>query len=133
MTPMLQILAWTLVLALVQIFLPATVKTIQYGAKWNAGPRDSEVAPPSVIAGRLDRAQRNLFETLPLFVAAVLIAHVANVNPSLSLLGSQLYLGARVLYIPLYAFGVPGVRSLVWMVGLVGLGTILYAILTTAI
>ena len=42
MTPMLQILAWTLVLALVQIFLPATVKTIQYGAKWNAGPRDAK-------------------------------------------------------------------------------------------
>ena len=133
MMPMLQILAWTLVLALAQIFLPATAKTIQFGARWNAGPRDSEIAPPSVIAGRLDRAQRNLFETLPLFIAAVLIAHVAGVDPALSLLGSQLYLGSRVLYIPLYAFGVPGIRSLVWLVGLSGLGAILYAILTTPI
>ena len=133
MTPMLQILAWTLVLAIVQIFLTAAAKTIQYGAKWNAGPRDAEIAPPTVIAGRLDRAQRNLFETLPLFIAVVLIAHVANVNASLTLLGSQLYLGSRVLYIPLYAFGVPGIRSLIWMVGLVGLLTILYAILTKAI
>jgi uncharacterized MAPEG superfamily protein len=130
MTPLLQILSWTLVLALVQVFLPVIIKTQQYGPKWNAGPRDQDVPPPSILAGRLDRAQRNLYETLPIFIAAVLIAQIGAADAALSLLGAQLYLGSRVLYVPIYALGIPYVRTLVWMVGLAGLVALLYAILT---
>lgn len=130
MTPLLQILSWTLVLALVQVFLPVIIKTQQYGPKWNAGPRDQDVPPPSILAGRLDRAQRNLYETLPIFIAAVLIAQIGAADAALSLLGAQLYLGSRVLYVPIYALGIPYVRTLVWMVGLAGLVVLLYAILT---
>ena len=35
--------------------------------------------------------------------------------------GAALYFWARVAYIPLYAFGVPYIRSLVWLVSLAGL------------
>jgi uncharacterized MAPEG superfamily protein len=34
-----------------------------------------------------------------------------------------------VAYVPLYAFGVTGLRSLVWIVSVVGLGMIVWAIL----
>jgi uncharacterized MAPEG superfamily protein len=130
MTPILQILGWTLVLALVQIMAPALARTLQYGGKWNAGPRDEQMPAPNRYAGRLARAQANLFETLPLFIAAVLIAHVAGLGGGLALLGAQIYLAARVLYVPMYAFGVPYLRGLVWLVGLGGLVTILYVILS---
>jgi len=127
---MLQILGWTLVLAIVQIFLPAIARTSQYGLKWNASPRDEEVPEPNKIAGRLGRAQANLFETLPLFIGAVLIAHVAKVDPALPTLGAQLYLGGRIAHLPLYVLGVPYARGLAFMVCLVGLGMILYTILS---
>ncbi len=129
MTPELTLLAWTIVLALVYIFAFDIVRTGQYGLKWNTSARDGAMPPLSPIADRLGRAQANLFETLPLFAAAVLIAHVAGVHSAKTVLGAQLYFWARVVYLPLYAFGVPQVRSLVWLVSLAGLLLIVFAIL----
>ena len=128
MTTELTMLAWTLVLALVHVFAPIIGKTRQYGSKWNAGPRDQEMPPPDPVTGRLDRAQRNLYETLPLFIAAVLIAHVAERNNAMTALGAHLYFWARVVYLPLYALGIPYVRSLAFLVSMVGLVMILLAI-----
>ncbi|MDO8034609.1 MAPEG family protein [Janthinobacterium sp. SUN128] len=82
-----------------------------------------------MATGRLRRAQANLFETLPLFAAAVLIAHVTAQESALTLYGAALYLAARVLYLPLYAFGVPVVRTLVWCVSIAGLLMLFWAIL----
>ena len=121
MTTELTYLALTLVLALVQVFLPAGARTLEFGSKWNAGPRDSTPASTRPVTGRLERAQANLYETLPLFIGAVLIAHVIGAAGALTVWGTALYFWARVVYVPLYAFGVPYVRSLVWLVSLVGL------------
>jgi uncharacterized MAPEG superfamily protein len=132
MTTELTILGWTLVLAFVQILLFDFARTGQYGAKWNMGARDGEMPPLSAVAERLKRAQDNLFETLPLFIAAVLIAHVADRNSALTALGAQIYLAGRVVYVPLYAFGVPVLRSLVWIASTVGLALIVWSILAPA-
>ena len=129
MTFELTMLTWTLVLAFVQILLFDIARTRQYGMKWNTGPRDEEMPPLSARALRLKRAQDNLYETLPLFIGAVLIAHVAGQNGTLTHWGTAIYLAGRVVYVPLYAFGVRNVRSLVWMVSLVGLGMVVAAIL----
>ncbi len=130
MTTELTLLGWTLVLALVHILIAAMMRTQETGLSYNMGARDAPAPPMRPITGRLQRAQANLFETLPLFAAAVLIAHAAGREGALTLLGCQLYLGARVVYLPLYAAGVPLVRSLVWGVSLAGLALILWAILT---
>lgn len=119
-------LAWTVVLALVQIFLAAAATTRQYGLRWNAGPRDRQQPPLNPVAGRLVRAQQNLFETLPLFAAVVLIVVAADRTGRLTEFGAWLYLGARVAYVPLYGFGVPYLRSLAWLAGLTGLALILW-------
>ena len=132
MTTELTLLGWTLVLALVHIFAFATVRTKEYGSRWNAGARDETKPPLSPLAGRLERAQANLFETLPLFAAAVLIAHVAGRENGATALGAKLYFWGRVVYLPLYAMGVPYFRSLVWIGSLIGLGMILVAILRPA-
>ena len=70
MTPELTYAALTILLAVVQIFLPAGGRTLQHGLKWNAGSRDAAVPASNVVTGRLERAQANLYETLPLFLGA---------------------------------------------------------------
>lgn len=132
MTMELILLAWTLMLALAQVLLPAFVRNRETGIGYNAGPRDEPGPPVGVITARLRRAQANLFETLPVFAAAVLIAHVAGREGALTLWGAALYLGARIVYVPLYAFGVPYLRSLAWSVALLGLLMILFAVLRPA-
>ncbi len=129
MTTELTYLAWTLVLALVYIGLPSQLRTFETGTAYNASPRDDGGPPVGVMTGRLQRAQKNLFETLPLFVAAVLIVHAAGRESSFTGWAVTLYFWARVVYLPLYAFGVPYVRSLVWLVSLAGLIMLLYAAL----
>lgn len=125
----LTILGWVLVLALVQILLTACMRTAETGLTYNMGPRDEPARPPRPMTARVQRAQANLLETLPLFAAAVLAAHALERTSDMTLLGAQMYLVARVLYVPLYAFGVPLVRSLVWGASLAGLVMIILAIL----
>lgn len=125
-------LAWTLVLAIVNIMAAGQARTKQYGKQWNMSARDGEQPPLNPVPARLLRAQANLFETLPLFAAAVLIAVIADRTGCLTQWGCLLYLVARVIYLPLYAFGVPVVRTLVWLVSLLGLLLVLAAILLPA-
>lgn len=115
------ILAWGCVLALVHILAASHMRTQQFGITWNTGPRDADPAAPSPIVGRLLRAQANYFETFPLVAVAILIDVAAGLTGSLTALGASLWLGARVIYLPLYAAGVPGLRSMVWLVSLAGL------------
>ena len=125
MTTELTYLALTLILALVHILAPALGRTAQFGLAWNAGARDTPTDPVRPLTGRLERAQANLFETLPLFIGAVLIAHVTGAESALTLWGAAFYFWARVVYVPLYALGVPYIRSLVWLVSLAGLVMVL--------
>ena len=129
MTFELYMLAGTLVLAFIQILLFDIARTGQYGLKWNTGARDEEMPPLSPVANRLQRAQNNLFETLPLFIGAVLIAHVAGCDNALTHWGALIYLAGRVVYVPLYAFGVPYVRSLAFIVAMAGVVMILLPLL----
>jgi uncharacterized MAPEG superfamily protein len=129
MTIELKMLLWTLVLAFVQILLFDFARTGQYGLKWNTGPRDESMPPLSPIAGRLKRAQYNLYETLPLLIGAVLVAHLAGRDNAITAMGAQVYFWGRVVYVPLYAFGVRMVRSIVWLISTAGLLAIFYALL----
>ena len=129
MTPEFILLAATLVLALIQIGAAGAARTAELGAKWNAGPRDGESPPPGPLAGRLLRAQANLFETLPLFIGAVIMAHIAGKDgTTLTFLGTHLYFFGRLIYVPLYAFGIPVVRSLCWLVATAGLVMVIAAL-----
>ena len=117
----LTILAWGAVLLFVHIFAAVQAKTRQYGTKWNMGARDEAVPPPAPVVGRLERARDNFLETLPIAIIVLLGVVVAGKTSSTTALGGWLWLGARVVYLPLYGFGVPKVRTLVWMVSIFGL------------
>ena len=128
MTIEIQMLAWATALGLVQLSLDATLGTLQRGLKWNISARDGE--PPALlgVAARIHRAFRNFLETFPFFAAAVL-AVVATGRTSVdTALGVQLYFWARVAYVPLYAAGIPYVRTLVWAVSFWGLIKVLAAL-----
>ncbi|MBS7537448.1 MAPEG family protein [Ancylobacter lacus] len=129
MTFELTLLGFTLVLTLFQIMVPAILRNRETGIAYNAGPRDEPAPPPGKLTGRLERAKTNLLETLPVFMGAVLIAHVAGREGALTMAGTALYLLARLIYVPLYALGVPYLRSCAFLAAMAGIGLILLAVL----
>jgi uncharacterized MAPEG superfamily protein len=133
MTIELSILAWGCILAIVHIFATIRFKTRQYGTKWNMSARDEEMPAPDPMVGRLSRAQANFFETFPIAIAAILILSVAHLESRWTALGAVIWLAARVVYLPLYALGVPVMRTIAFIVSLVGLGMLLRPALTFAI
>ena len=45
-------------------------------------------------------------------------------------MAAWVWLGARVLYLPLYWAGVPRIRTLVWMAGTISLLAVLWALVS---
>lgn len=129
----LSVLAWGCVLALVHIFAAVRFKTRQYGTKWNVGARDEDLPPPQPIVGRLARAQANFFETFPIYAAAALIVSVAHLESRWTAVGAWTWLAARIVYLPLYAAGVPYLRTIAFLASIAGIALVLRPALTTAI
>jgi len=117
----LTMLALSTGLGFVHIVAASHSASLQRGYRWTASARDEPVDPLRGVAGRLDRASRNFFETFPLFAAVVLAAHAAGRHGALTEWGARLYFWGRVFYLPLYAAGIPLVRSLVWNVATAGI------------
>jgi uncharacterized MAPEG superfamily protein len=117
----LQMLFCTLALGVVQLLIAVLAGVTTRGMPWAAGPRDAPGAPLGKIAGRLDRAYWNFLETFPFFAAAVLLMHALDKSTATSVLGAQIYVWARLLYIPAYVIGVPFVRTLIWVASFAGI------------
>ncbi|NES17877.1 MAG: hypothetical protein F6K41_02895 [Symploca sp. SIO3E6] len=92
----------------------------QAGNKYTVGPRDENLARQGV-AGRLHRAQKNFMETYPIFVTCVLIVYLTESAGKLSYWGTLLYLVGRILFLPLYALGIPWIRTFSWQIATFGL------------
>lgn len=120
--PEFKILALGAVLLLVHIFAAGHFKTKQYGLEWNMGPRDGAKAPLNAVAGRMVRAQANFLETLPIAIIALIGVVVAGRTSGTTALGGWIWLVARVIYLPLYGYGVPKVRTIAYFASLIGLG-----------
>ena len=116
-----KMLAWAIVLGLLQVAVAATMATAQRGFAWGAGARDGDPKPLTPMAARLVRASANFLETFPFFAAAVLALAVLGRGSEQTALGAQVYFWGRVLYVPAYAVGVPMVRTLVWAGAMAGL------------
>ncbi len=123
----LQMLAAAVLIGIVHLLWAAAAAQPQRGLKWNAGPRDEPIVLTGV-AGRLDRAFANFRETFPFFASLVIVDYLGGRLGALTSLGALIYVVARAAYIPLYAFGAPYVRSLVWAVSMVGILMLLAAL-----
>lgn len=102
---------------IITILVQASVAQGQVGQLALLKPRD-DMPRLTGVAGRMDRAQMNSVVALALFAPAVLMLAQNGLATTSTLRAAQAFLIARVLYVPLYAFGVIGVRSLAWAVGM---------------
>jgi uncharacterized MAPEG superfamily protein len=68
---------------------------------------------------RANAAQANLFESLPLFFAAVIIATIANAPQNRIDLLAIGFVLARIAFLVCYIANWPTVRTMVWTAGLV--------------
>lgn len=125
MTSDLWALVATLGLAVIQIGLQSILTLRQLGSAWVAGPRD-EAREITGIGGRCVRAHRNLLEIFPQFVAVLFVVHTAGLNGQYAIWGAWLFFISRCLYLPAYAYGPPGLRSMFWQGGQIGIVVILF-------
>jgi uncharacterized MAPEG superfamily protein len=95
----------------------------QVGNRYTVGARDENLQPTGV-AGRLYRAQQNFLETFAIFAVCVVTVHLSDAYGSLSYWGSILYLAGRLLFLPLYAAGVPWLRTFSWNLATLGLALV---------
>src|SRR3954454_21269289 len=121
----LKIAAFGALLLLGHIFAAVHLKTKQEGRDWNVGPRDEAMPPLDPVAGRLARAQANFQETFPIAIVALAGVVVAGRTSAITALGGWIWLGARIVYLPLYAAGIPVVRTMAFMISIAGLALIL--------
>ncbi|WP_010188226.1 MAPEG family protein [Sphingomonas sp. PAMC 26605] len=119
----------TIVLALFNVLWAGNARTKQYGTEWNLSARDTKMPPLEALAARLLRAQANLYETMPLFIGALLGASQLSHLGWKTEMGSVIYFIARLAYLPVYAAGIPKLRTAIWLVSIVGLLFILWAML----
>ncbi|MFL6724819.1 MAG: MAPEG family protein [Sphingomicrobium sp.] len=125
----LTILALGAVLLFVHIFTATRFKTAQWGRKWNVGARDEALTEPNPVTGRTMRAQANFQETFPIAIIALLGVVIVGRTSQWTAIGGWIWLGARLVYLPLYATGVRGYRTVVWTISMVGLGMVLWPLL----
>lgn len=116
MTPELTALALAALLQTVQIALAGAAMNRDVGVGYNAGPRDAAVEM-SPLTGRLRRAVANHFEALALFTIAVVAVTLSGRASGLTAACGWIYLGARALYVPAYAFGWTPWRSVIFGIG----------------
>jgi uncharacterized MAPEG superfamily protein len=120
MKPELVWLLWAVALTFLQMMVAVLGATAQVGLPALAGNREG-LAQCTGWAGRAARAHHNMLESLVLFAALVLIAVVTNRTNSTTLLGAQLFFWARLAYALVYLAGIAWLRTLVWLVSMVGL------------
>lgn len=92
----------------------------QVGNRYTVGARDENLQPTGV-AGRLQRAQQNFLETFAVFAVCVLLCDLTDAYGDLSYWGAILYLAGRLVFLPLYAAGVPWLRTFSWNLATLGL------------
>ena len=118
MTPELTALALAGLLQALQFCAYSVRANMDVGVGYSTSARDRAPSRPlSDHAGRLQRALNNHFEGLILFTLAVVVVTLSDQSTAATQTAAYTYLGARVLYVPAYYFGLRPWRSLIWMVG----------------
>lgn len=127
MTFDLAVLVWSTGLFALYVGVQSTLYRVEHGVRFALTARDDE-PDGNKWNQRANKALRNLIETYPVFV----VLAVANLlqpapDPVVSWAG-LVYILARIVYLPLYIFGVVGVRSLVWTVSAIALIVMFFSI-----
>ena len=130
MTPDLWLLALAGGLSWLMIFLAAAIRERIWspaGLMIAVGNRE-HATTPSPLAGRAERAAKNMSESLPLFIALVAAAHLGGQINDRLILGAHLFFWMRVAYWLVYLIGIPHVRTLIWLASIAGLAIMFTAL-----
>jgi len=122
-----RMLCWAVVLGLVQLGLATLLALKDQGLGYNISSRDQAAPALSVLTARMSRALHNFRETFAFFAVAVLVVTLTGKHNAGSALGARLYFWARLVYVPVYAAGIPVLRTAVWAVSVFGIITVLLA------
>jgi uncharacterized MAPEG superfamily protein len=87
----------------------------QLGMGYVLSARDEKRDLPRMLA-RIDRALNNSVTALILVAIPILILGLTDRYSGKSLLAAQVFLVARLLYFPAYAFGINGIRTALWLI-----------------
>jgi len=120
MTIELKLLVWTVALAFAQMLFAVVGAMLEVGIDELASNR--EYMPK--LTGWAERARKghlNILENLALFAPLVLVAQIAGRTNETTALGAEIFFFARLLYVFVFAAGVPYLRTLVWTVSVIGL------------
>jgi uncharacterized MAPEG superfamily protein len=128
MTLELKMLVWSAALALAQMLVALLAAIAQVGFLPLIGNRENLPALEGV-AGRAQRAHRNMMESLVIFAVLVLVARFAGKSNAATALGAQLFFWARLAYAPVYIIGIPWLRTGLWAISFVGMLQILQQLL----
>ncbi|GGZ39604.1 MAPEG family protein [Asticcacaulis endophyticus] len=122
------ILAYAVILGLIHLVITALAARRQEGnLKYAAGPRDKPFEYTG-MAARLQRSFANFKETFVFFAVIIICLALRGRSSELSQIGATVYLVARTLYIPAYAFGWP-FRFAIWLVSFFAIVACLIALL----
>ncbi|MEN9862325.1 MAG: hypothetical protein RLZZ601_89 [Pseudomonadota bacterium] len=86
------------------------------------------LAKQTGFRARANAAQANLFESLPFFFAAVIIASMANAPQGRIDLLAIGFVAARIAYLVCYVANWPTTRSIVWLAGIACVVSIFFQI-----
>lgn len=100
------------------LFLQVSGAATQLDMGYLLSSRD-EKRTLSGMVGRLERALQNSVVALALFAPAVLILTLKNDTGGIGLVCAQIFLIARILYVPAYVFNLVGIRTVLWLAGFV--------------
>ena len=122
----LSMLMWSGVLLLVLILASAGATDKVMGFAWGIGNRDEAPAIEGWTA-RLSRTSKNHLENTVIFGAIVLPVSLAGISTEMTVLGAQIFLGARLVHAVAYITGITflSIRSLAYFVGLAGIVMVL--------
>jgi uncharacterized MAPEG superfamily protein len=119
---------YSVLLCFVQVVVAASGANTQVGLPALAGNREGLVEMKG-WAGRARRAHLNMVENLVLFAALVLIVAVANKANATTATGAMIFFWARIAYVVIYLIGIPWLRTLAWVVSVVGMAMIVSVLL----
>ncbi|MBL4863579.1 MAG: MAPEG family protein [Rhodobiaceae bacterium] len=112
---------WSGVLLLVLILASAGATDRVMGFAWGVSNRD--VTPTlEGWSARLSRTYKNHLENTVIFAAIVLPVSAAGISTEMTMLGAQVFLGARLVHAVAYITGITflGIRSAAYFVGVAG-------------
>jgi uncharacterized MAPEG superfamily protein len=130
MTPELTALTLAALLQVVQFVLYSVRANLDVGPGYAMSARDRDPSRPlSDLGGRLQRAMNNHFEGLIVFTIACTVVALTDQSTTLTQTCAWIYLAARLLYVPAYAFGLVPWRTIIWFAGFLATVAMLLAAL----